>query len=111
MVRPFALGNDGVLTLHLFLSASFGVLPTPSPELGHPHAHVHPADIFTDGSGAHGALPTWETLDEPAIPVGSKRPHSNDYSVEDFFTDMKKRRVNPAYDTRKSPCPLRCLPL
>ncbi|KAF9040390.1 hypothetical protein BDZ89DRAFT_919588, partial [Hymenopellis radicata] len=25
---------------------------------------------------------------------------SHDYSVDDFFTDMKKRRVNPSYDSR-----------
>jgi hypothetical protein len=33
--------------------------------------------------------------------TGSKRSH--DYAVEDFFTDMKKRRMNPSYDPRKSP--------
>ncbi|KAJ6575352.1 hypothetical protein B0H19DRAFT_1128263 [Mycena capillaripes] len=30
--------------------------------------------------------------------TGSKRSH--DYGVEDFFTDMKKRRLSPAYDPR-----------
>lgn len=29
---------------------------------------------------------------------GTKRSH--DYTVDDFFTDVKKRRVNPAYDSR-----------
>ncbi len=29
---------------------------------------------------------------------GVKRSHDN--AVEDFFQDMKKRRVNPSYDSR-----------
>jgi hypothetical protein len=47
-------------------------------------------------------VPQWEVLrTEPSIPTGSKRSH--DFSgVEDFFSDMKKRRVNPSYDPRKS---------
>jgi len=46
------------------------------------------------------SAPQWEVLrNEPApMPTGSKRPH--DYGVDDFLTDMKKRRVNPAYDPR-----------
>ncbi|KAI0361001.1 hypothetical protein OH77DRAFT_1390558 [Trametes cingulata] len=80
--------------------ADFGVLPTPSPEL----------DFATDAPGAHSRaqlyrvqppLPTWEVLPEDVqgrgVPVsGAKR--SYDYSVDDFFTDVKKRRVTPAYD-------------
>lgn len=34
-----------------------------------------------------------------SVPTGSKRSH--DYNVDDFFTDMKKRRVNPSYDPRR----------
>ncbi|KAL1951129.1 hypothetical protein VTO73DRAFT_278 [Trametes versicolor] len=80
--------------------ADFGVLPTPSPEL----------DYAQNASAAHSRnqlyriqppLPTWEVLPEDmqgrSVPVsGAKR--SYDYSVDDFFTDVKKRRVTPAYD-------------
>ncbi|GLB35947.1 putative transcription factor [Lyophyllum shimeji] len=77
-------GSDG---------SHFGILSTPSPELGHSSAH----EIFLQNQ----QLSSWETLrpDENAsVPTGSKRSH--DYSVDDFFTDMKKRRVNPSYDAR-----------
>ncbi|KAJ2912157.1 hypothetical protein MD484_g8257, partial [Candolleomyces efflorescens] len=76
----------------------YGLLPTPSPELGHPPIHSHHAthDMFM----ANQSLPSWEVLrSEASIPTGSKRSH--DYnSVDEFFTDMKKRRVNPSYDPR-----------
>ncbi|KAF8078830.1 transcription factor PacC [Lyophyllum atratum] len=82
-------GSDG---------SHFGILSTPSPELGHSSAHSHSNhEIFLQNQ----QLSSWETLrpDENAsVPTGSKRSH--DYSVDDFFTDMKKRRVNPAYDPR-----------
>lgn len=47
-------------------------------------------------------MPTWDAMrsDGSSVHAGSKRSH--DYGVEEFFTDMKKRRVNPAYDGRKS---------
>lgn len=48
-------------------------------------------------------VPSWEVLrhDGPSgVPVGSKRSHDYGSGVEEFFTDMKKRRVNPAYDPR-----------
>ncbi|KAL5519254.1 hypothetical protein ACEPAH_937 [Sanghuangporus vaninii] len=104
------------------LSPDVGLLPTPSPELGysHPHAavhrnsmsHGHASDIFLHPSSVphHGAnigsLPPWEVLRDdvtsnPALgggmgpAAGIKRGHD---SVEDFFTDMKKRRVAPSYD-------------
>ncbi|TBU49317.1 hypothetical protein BD309DRAFT_986623 [Dichomitus squalens] len=80
--------------------ADFGVLPTPSPEL----------DYAREVAAAHGRnhmyrvqsqLPTWEVLAEDvqnrSAPVsGSKR--SYDYTVDEFFADVKKRRVTPAYD-------------
>ncbi|KAI0066432.1 hypothetical protein BV25DRAFT_1848850 [Artomyces pyxidatus] len=62
----------------------FGILPTPSPEMMHQQTQ----------------LPTWETLrsDGSAAPsTGAKRSH--DYGVEDFFADVKKRRVIPSYDS------------
>ncbi|KAJ3483376.1 hypothetical protein NLJ89_g12068 [Agrocybe chaxingu] len=46
-------------------------------------------------------LPAWEVMrnDPPSVSTGSKRAHDS-YNVDDFFTDMKKRRVNPSYDPR-----------
>ncbi|KAI0363747.1 hypothetical protein BV20DRAFT_89094 [Pilatotrama ljubarskyi] len=90
------------------------IAPPPS------HSHVPVArakstsvplsDSSSDAPAAHSRaqlyrvqppLPTWEVLPEDVqargVQVsGSKR--SYDYSVDDFFTDMKKRRVTPAYD-------------
>ncbi|TEB38964.1 hypothetical protein FA13DRAFT_1785234 [Coprinellus micaceus] len=67
----------------------FSLLPTPSPELGHPSVHHSPHDMFLPTQ----QVPQWEVLrTEPSIPTGSKRSH--DFSgVEDFFSDMKKRRA------------------
>ncbi|OCB87889.1 hypothetical protein A7U60_g5026 [Sanghuangporus baumii] len=75
-------------------------------------SHGHASDIFLHPSSVphHGAnigsLPSWEVLRDdvasnPALgggmgaAAGIKRGHD---SVEDFFTDMKKRRVAPSYD-------------
>ena len=122
------------------LSPDFGLLPTPSPELGHsrhihgnPHSHHRGSygehrhvgghshnEIFLHGagSGSSAGLPTWEVLrdDGSSGPVigggpgsgmtmggaglgaGTKRSHD---TIEDFFTDLKKRRVNPSYDPRQ----------
>lgn len=77
-------GSDGS---HLAASSS------PSPILAPPHVPSH--DLFLHNQ-------SWETLRPEAgtasVPTGSKRSH--DYSFDDFFTDMKKRRVNPSYDNR-----------
>lgn len=75
----------------LFLGASYGALPTPSPELD--QASVQ--DFF----GNHGH-PTWETS-RATHPVSAGMKRSHDYGVEEFFTDMKKRRLTPSYDPRK----------
>lgn len=78
--------------------AYFALLPTPSPELLHSPAHPlshHPSEahkIYLQNQ------PTWEAIRTEPL-VGSKRSH--DYGVDDFFTDMKKRRVNPSYDPRE----------
>jgi len=50
--------------------------------------------------GNESQLPSWEVLrgDQLSASTGSKRRH--DYNIDDFFTDMKKRRVNPSYDPR-----------
>ena len=55
----------------------------------------------------NAGLPTWEVLRPDEVSslgaigagAGMKRGHE---SVEDFFTDMKKRRVAPSYDPRGS---------
>ncbi|KAJ3760555.1 hypothetical protein EV360DRAFT_39526 [Lentinula raphanica] len=75
-------------------------LPTPSPDLppAH-HHHIHHSPLHDDVY-AHNHLPGWEALrsDPNHVSAGSKRSHDHDYSVDDFFNDMKKRRVNPSYD-------------
>ncbi|KAJ7492395.1 transcription factor PacC [Mycena latifolia] len=64
--------------------------PTPSPDFSPPpmhHSNHSPTDeMFMQNHGWDGAN------------TGSKRSH--DYSVDDFFTDMKKRRLSPSYDPR-----------
>ncbi|KAI0699352.1 hypothetical protein C8T65DRAFT_659595 [Cerioporus squamosus] len=78
----------------------FGVLPTPSPELGYAPEAIA-AHSRNQMYRVQPQLPTWEVLADElpnrSVPVsGSKR--SFEYTVDDFFTDMKKRRVTPAYD-------------
>ncbi|KAJ7193381.1 transcription factor PacC [Mycena pura] len=63
--------------------------PTPSPDFSPPPMHHHqhsPTDEMFPNTNS------WEST------TGSKRSH--DYNVDDFFTDMKKRRLSPAYDPR-----------
>ena len=86
------------LCTQLLIGTYFSLLPTPSPELlhtpAHPHSH-HPSsahDIYLQNQSA------WEPSRSDSL-IGSKR--SYDYGVDDFFTDVKKRRVNPSYDPRE----------
>ncbi|PPQ64498.1 hypothetical protein CVT26_002037 [Gymnopilus dilepis] len=83
-------------------AAHLTLLPTPSPELGHPtaHSHSHHASSHQMFMQSNQPLTSWDTLrsDSTGVTTGSKRSH--DYGVDDFFTDMKKRRVNPSYDPR-----------
>ncbi|KAJ7070816.1 hypothetical protein C8F01DRAFT_1107959 [Mycena amicta] len=59
--------------------------PTPSPDFSPPPMNHH--------------SPTEENYPNSWDPsTGSKRSH--EYSVDDFFTDMKKRRLSPSYDPR-----------
>ena len=82
-----------VLVLNSSTGAYFALLPTPSPELLHSPVHPHSAhEIYLQNQ------PAWEDA-RPEPIIGSKRSH--DYNVDDFFTDMKKRRVNPSYDSRE----------
>ncbi|KAF4622999.1 hypothetical protein D9613_002172 [Agrocybe pediades] len=83
-------------------AAHFAFLPTPSPELGHPSAHPHSHhhhqsshELFLQQPNQ--AMPSWDV--QASVSAGSKRSH--DYgNVDEFFNDMKKRRVNPSYDSR-----------
>ncbi|KIY66018.1 hypothetical protein CYLTODRAFT_399407 [Cylindrobasidium torrendii FP15055 ss-10] len=79
-------------------ASHFGLLPTPSPEL--PHQLLQDAPSPDDLLLHQPPLPSWEVLQREEAPVsaGSKRAH--EYSVDEFFTDMKKRRVMPSYDSR-----------
>ena len=91
MISWHFLGKRVLLT-HLLSDASYGILPTPSPELDH-------ASVAQELFGGHGH-PTWDTL-RPAHSVSAGTKRSHDYGVEEFFTDMKKRRLAPSYDPRE----------
>ncbi|OBZ79846.1 hypothetical protein A0H81_01475 [Grifola frondosa] len=75
----------------------FGVLPTPSPELDY---SAEPVSGTRNHLYRQNPLPTWEVLPEDISgrPTQGSAKRSYDYSVDDFFTDVKKRRVTPAYD-------------
>ena len=77
----------------------FGVLPTPSPELQHSSIHYHSPEAHD----SYRIQPSWEVLRPDGTSgsvsgVGTKRG----YDYDEFFTDVKKRRVNPSYDPRES---------
>ena len=86
------------------LASHFGALPTPSPEV----THLQVCPYFCSLRGAHclftskTQLPTWETRpDASSTPsTGIKRSHDYAVAVEDFFQDVKKRRVSPSYNSR-----------
>ncbi|KAG6911600.1 hypothetical protein DXG01_011903 [Tephrocybe rancida] len=86
-------GSDGKSITHQW--SHLAILSTPSPELDHSsihHANSHEAFLQNQ------QLASWENVQHEApVPTGSKR--SSDY-IDEFFTDMKKRRMNPSYDTR-----------
>ncbi|KAH9486550.1 pH-response transcription factor [Psilocybe cubensis] len=80
-------------------AAHFALLPTPSPELGHPSAHPHSHHHQHQHQGSHElfmqssqSMSSWDALRPDAVATGSKRSH--DYNVDDFFTDMKKHPSN-----------------
>ncbi|PSS29637.1 hypothetical protein PHLCEN_2v2785 [Hermanssonia centrifuga] len=75
------------------------VIPTPSPEMPHAAVHYHSPET----NDVYRIHPSWEALRSDGTPVtttasgiGSKRGY--DFSVDEFFTDVKKRRVSPSYD-------------
>ncbi|KAI3622489.1 transcription factor [Moniliophthora roreri] len=63
------------------------------------HKHSKAITVVDPVYVSRSHLPTWEVLDQP-VSAGLKRSYDHDYSVDDFFTDMKKRRLNPSYDSR-----------
>ncbi|KAG2045071.1 hypothetical protein BDR03DRAFT_907703 [Suillus americanus] len=73
----------------------YSALPTPSPELEpHPSRHVpHSSyELFL-----HNQVPSWDGAKSDAR-ASNRNKRSLEYNVDDFFTEMKKRKVNPAYD-------------
>lgn len=89
-----------LVTLYLATNPIPGSLPTPSPELPPAHHHIHRSPLREDLFG-HSQISAWEFRSDPHavhVSAGSKRSHDHDYNVDDFFSDMKKRRVNPSYD-------------
>ncbi|KAG6333707.1 hypothetical protein ID866_5390, partial [Astraeus odoratus] len=77
----------------------YSTLPTPSPELDH---HVHHSRHLS--ASAYDPFPqnppSWDdikTAQSNSAPVRNKR--SLDYSVDDFLIELKKRKVNPSYDS------------
>lgn len=99
------------------MGSDTGLLPTPSPELGYSLPHVasasrygqlHPGRAHHPHHNLHNTSaqsseiflqqhPSWDDYGSAA---GTKRSHDS-ASVEDFFIDMKKRRVAPNYDSRE----------
>ncbi|KAG1749782.1 uncharacterized protein EDB91DRAFT_1109657 [Suillus paluster] len=77
----------------------YSALPTPSPELesiAHPSRHVpHSSyELFL-----HNQVPSWDGA-KPDARASNRNKRSLEYNVDDFFTEMKKRKVNPSYDTQ-----------
>ena len=91
-----------------FSSLDLGLLPTPSPDIAHsPIRYSAPEGHHPDLYNIPNQLPSWEVLRADGTTatatagagVGAKRSYDT-YGVDNFFTDVKKRRVNPSYDTR-----------
>jgi hypothetical protein len=60
---------------------------------------------MVESHDAYRVHPSWEVLradgTSGSIPTGAKRSFDA-YAVDDFFSDVKKRRVNPSYDNSTS---------
>ncbi|KAI6007151.1 hypothetical protein EDD15DRAFT_2395258 [Pisolithus albus] len=77
-------------------SPHYAILPTPSPELDrdvHFSRHVS-APTYHPFSPNHTS---WDDAKTTSVPTRNKR--HLEYSVDDFFSDMKKRKVSPSYDS------------
>lgn len=101
---PFSFSIS--ISLISFAEDGMGLLPTPSPEMMHAAAYGAVAQSRVQAIDPYDANhPSWETLRSdgssmPSTGAGMKRSH--DYAVDDFFTDLKRRRLVPSYDSRKS---------
>lgn len=87
---PFARTKPSSDTPH------YAILPTPSPELDrdvHFSRHVS-APIYHSFAPNHTS---WDDTKTTSVPPRNKR--HLEYSVDDFFSDMKKRKVSPSYDS------------
>jgi len=84
------------------LASPYAILPTPSPDLdphGHHARHIS-YDPFLQGHNS------WTDIkSSQSVPGHVRNKRSLDCSVDDFFSDMKKRKVNPSYDPRGCPYP------
>ncbi|KIJ65035.1 hypothetical protein HYDPIDRAFT_88703 [Hydnomerulius pinastri MD-312] len=99
----FSITSRGVYVDLVKLGSHYGTLPTPSPELEH---NTHPSRHLPGSAYElflQNQVPSWDGLKSAsqtaAVPTRNKR--SFDYSVDEFFSDMKKRKVNPSYDPRE----------
>ncbi|KAI0347953.1 hypothetical protein BDW22DRAFT_1416325 [Trametopsis cervina] len=98
---PVARAKSGSVSLSES-SSDFGPLPTPSPEMHHSPIQYTTADAHD----AYRIQPAWEVLrpdgSSGSMPTsasaGAKRSYDTYAVVDEFFTDVKKRRVNPSYD-------------
>lgn len=70
-------------------------IPTPSPEISHPDIRLQRPDYPQQHH-------YWQPQ-PPPNPGSLKRSHDHDsnYAVEDFFSDMKKKKVRARYDAGK----------
>lgn len=84
------------------LASPYAILPTPSPDLdphGHHARHIS-YDPFLQGHNS------WNDIKSPqSVQVHVRNKRSLDCPVDDFLSDMKKRKVNPSYDSRGCPYP------
>ncbi|KAL4069788.1 hypothetical protein V8B97DRAFT_2024474 [Scleroderma yunnanense] len=77
-------------------TSHYTTLPTPSPDLDH-HGHHSRHLSYDPFPQSHSS---WDDIKSShAAPVHVRNKRSLDYAVDDFFSDMKKRKVNPSYDS------------
>ncbi|KAH7904068.1 hypothetical protein BJ138DRAFT_36096 [Hygrophoropsis aurantiaca] len=74
-----------------------GSPPTASPELEHATHHDSPSPGYESFLQDQGALESPKSEANSLASTRTKRSYDNIF--EEFFADMKKRRVNPSYDT------------
>ncbi|KAG8219637.1 hypothetical protein J3R82DRAFT_592 [Butyriboletus roseoflavus] len=77
---------------HGTLSQSIPAYPSPDLD-NHPSRHLPSSayDLFL-----HNQVPSWDAHKSHPIHPRNKRP--GDHPVDDFFADVKKRKVAPSYD-------------